>query len=224
MAGKKRPLKRADGEMMPVGGRGKKEAGMEDVKTTETLKAAEPSPSSEPMELTKLGEDIGNAAPSKPMGFPEPEVGTRVSSLPGPETKPFWKFVMAANITQRTLLIAAALFLGLVALLIFSLVPGRNQAAAPRQAERTVGSVTPELVIAGCGQPAEDVTRDLYPVIKRTMSYRPSGKAAVVLEFSRTAEQRSEWVFFSMKDENGAMVYITPETQIAALPCLDSKK
>jgi hypothetical protein len=202
---------------------------MDEVKTTETPKAAEPPQPSEPMELTKLGEDIGDAAPSQSMSFPEPKVGTEVSSpsessSADPAAKPPWKFVMAVKITQRTWLIAVTVFLGLAALLIFSLMPGRNKAPRERQAERTVGSLTPEIVIAGCGQPAEDVTRDLYPMIKQTMSYRPSGKGAVVLEFSRTAEQRSEWVFLSMKDENGATTYETPEAQIAALPCLDSKK
>lgn len=198
---------------------------MEDVKTTERPKAAEVPPSSEPMELTKLGEDIGEAAPSQPMTSPEPTEDTQVSStedLSG--AKQPWKFVIAAKMTQQTWLIAATAFLGLVALLIFSLIPGRKQVERERHAERTVESVTPEIMIAGCGQPAEDVTKDLYPMIKRTMSYKPSGKAGVVLEFSRTAEEQSQWVFLSMKDENGTMRYETPETQIAALPCLDSRK
>lgn len=198
---------------------------MEDVKTTETPKAAEPQPSSERMKLTKLGEDIGEAPPSQPMNSPELTADTEASSAEDPSgARQYWKFVIAGKISQRTWLIAATVFLGLVTLLIFSLIPGRNKAARERQAERTVESVTPEIVIAGCGQPTEDVTRDLYPMIKRTMSYRPSGKGAVVLEFSRTAEEHSQWLFLSMKDENGAMIYETPETQIAALPCLDSRK
>jgi hypothetical protein len=206
-------------------GRGKKGASMEDEKTTETPKAAEPAPSSEPMELTKLGEDIGEAAPSQPMNSPELTADTQVSSAEDPSgAKQHWKFVIAAKITQQTWLIAATVFLGLVVLLIFSLMPGRNRAVQERQAERTVESATPEIVIAGCGQPVEDVTKDLFPMIKRTMSYKPSGKGAVVLEFSRTAEEHSQWVFLAMEDENGAMRYETPETQIGALPCLDSRK
>lgn len=198
---------------------------MEDVKTTETPKAAVPAPSSEPVELTKLGEDFGEAPPSQPMNSPELAADTQVSSAEDPSgAKQPWKFVTTTKITQQTWLIAATVFLGLVTLLIFSLMPGRNKAAREKQAMRTVESVTPEIVIAECGQPAEDVTKDLYPMIKRTMSYKPGGKGAVVLEFSRTAEEHSQWVFLSMQDENGTMRYETPETQIAALPCLDSRR
>jgi hypothetical protein len=211
--------------MMPVGGRGKKGASMEDVKTTETPQTAEPRPSSEPMELTKLGEDIGEAPPSQPMNSPEQTADTQVSRAEEPAgARQLWKFVMAGKISERTWLIVATVFLGLVTLLIFSLMPRRNRVVQEKPAERTVESVTPETVMAGCGQPAEDVTKDLYPMIKRTMSYKPSGRGAVVLEFSRTAEENSQWVFLSMMDENGTMKYETPATQIAALPCLGSRK
>jgi hypothetical protein len=115
------------------------------------------------------------------------------------------------------------LFIGLVTLLIFGRATGRNRAAGEKREERTVESLTPESLLAKCGQPAEDTTKDLYPMIKRTISYKPSGKGTLALEFSRTAEEKSEWVFLSMSDENGA-VYGTPETQIASMPCLNSRK
>ena len=201
-------------------GRGMKEAGMEDVKTAETPKATETQESSKPMEVTNLGEDIGDAA-SQAVNSPEPAEHTKVANSEQPSgVLQLGKFLIAAKIAQRTWLIAATVLLGLVALLMFSRMQGRNQAARARQVERRVESATPESVIAACGQPAEDVTKDLYPMIKRTMTYRPAGKAAVVLEFSRTAEEHSEWLFLPMKDENGPMKYETPETQVAALPCL----
>jgi hypothetical protein len=111
------------------------------------------------------------------------------------------------------------LFIGLVAVLIFSRVTGRNKAAGEGREERTVASLTPESLTAKCGTPAEDVTKDLYPMIKRTMSYKSSTKGTLTFEFSRTAEDKSDWVFLSMSDENGA-TYSTPETQIAAMSCL----
>ena len=82
-----------------------------------------------------------------------------------------------------------------------------------------MASLTPESLIAKCGTPADDVTKDLYPMIKRTMSYKSSGKGTLTFEFSRTAEEKSDWVFLSMSDENGA-TYGTPETQMAAMACL----
>ncbi len=45
-----------------------------------------------------------------------------------------------------------------------------------------------------------------------------------MISFSRTAEEKSDWVFLSMQSETGTEIYETPEAKIAALPCLDSKK
>lgn len=217
---------------------------MDDAKTREAPKAAEPpesgddmkimrlgednrdagtsqaAASSDDMKITRLGEDIGEARPLQAAGSPEP---ADEKKTPGPmaatgatETV---KFQFPLKITQQTWLIAATVLLGLVTLLILSRATGRNKAAKELPVERTVESLTPERLIASCGQPAEDATKDLYPMIKRTMSYKSSGKAALTLEFSRTAEEKSEWVFLSMSDENGA-TYSTPDTQIAAMPCL----
>lgn len=217
---------------------------MEDEKTTKMVKATEPpessddmkimrlgddnrdagtsqaAASSDNMKITRLGEDIGEARPLQPAGSPEP---ADEKKTPGPmaatgatETV---KFQFPLKITQQTWLIAATVLLGLVTLLILSRATGRNKAAKELPVERTVESLTPERLIASCGQPTEDATKDLYPMIKRTMSYKSSGKAALTLEFSRTAEEKSEWVFLSMSDENGA-TYSTPDTQIAAMPCL----
>ena len=78
--------------------------------------------------------------------------------------------------------------------------------------------------MAGCGQPVTDTTKDLYPMIMRTMSYQPNGAGSVVLQFSRTSEENSQWIFLSMKNGNGTIKYETAEMQMAALPCLASKK
>jgi hypothetical protein len=45
-----------------------------------------------------------------------------------------------------------------------------------------------------------------------------------VVAFSRTAEEKSDWVFLSMKDEVQTRSYDTPDAKAAALPCLNSKK
>src|SRR4029077_12630110 len=46
-------------------------------------------------------------------------------------------------------------------------------------------------------------------------------KPALILMFSRTSEENSPWLFLSMKDEDGNATYEPPETQVAALQCLD---
>ena len=217
---------------------------MDDVKPREGAKAAEPSgsddemkimrlgddtreartsrpgESSDAMEITRLGEDIGEAGTSQPADSPElAESKEPAGSVAPAGARKTAQFPFALKITQQTWLIAAMLFIGLVAVLIFSRATGRNKAAGEGREERTVASLTPESLIAKCGQAAEDVTKDLYPMIKRTMSYKSGGKGTLTLEFSRTAEEKSEWVFLSMSDENGA-TYGTPETQMAAMPCL----
>ena len=64
----------------------------------------------------------------------------------------------------------------------------------------------------------------MYPLVLRTMSYPHGENEKIVFAFSRTAEEKSDWVFLSMKDQNGARSYDTPQAKIAALPCLDAKK
>jgi hypothetical protein len=93
-----------------------------------------------------------------------------------------------------------------------------------RRQEQAVATVTPERLIARCGNAAQDETKEVYPIVMRTMSYQPSGHEKLVVSFSRTAEEQSDWVFLSMQDENGVNRYDTPEAKIAALPCLDSRK
>jgi hypothetical protein len=195
---------------------------MKDAKTTIGTNAAEPPESADTREMTKLGENIGQAVASKPADAPEPAVDQEQAGLatPGEVQKPA-KLKFKFKITQRNGLIAATFLMGLVMLLIFG-ATGRNKATGEVRQERTVESLTPESLVSWCGQPAADATKDLYPMIKRTMSYESSGKGTLTLEFSRTAEENSDWVFLSMSDGNGA-AYSTPETQIAAMPCLKSR-
>ena len=127
--------------------------------------------------------------------------------------------------TRRVWLIAAGAVFGLTA--VVSLVEPfseRARNARERRQEQAVDSVTPDRLVARCGQPTEDMTKDMYPVLVRTLSYQPRGNKKLVLVFSRTAEEKSDWVFLAIKDESGARSYDTPEAKIAALPCLDSKK
>ena len=132
-----------------------------------------------------------------------------------------------ARILKRTwrlwLIVAGAIF-GLTA--VIALVEGMTERwrnAREIRYEQAVASVTPDSLIARCGQPAEVVTKT-YPIVMRTMSYQFKGNKKVMLVFSRAAEEKSDWVFLAMKDESRAQSYATPEAKIAALPCLDSKE
>jgi hypothetical protein len=202
---------------------------VDDVKTTETPEqaelpeAAEPEPPNESKQFTKLGEDIGAAAPSQPANSLEPVTQAPMAGEPSKAGQRS-KLAIPGDFSERTWLIAATVFVALATLLIFSLTSRRNRVVQEKSAERIVESLTPEAVITGCGQPLEDVTKDLYPMIMRTMSYKPSGAGSVVLAFSRTSEENSQWIFLSMKNGSGTIKYETPDMQMAALPCLGSRK
>lgn len=127
--------------------------------------------------------------------------------------------------TRRVWLTAAAAILVVMALVnLAERVSDRARLARERRHEQAVASVTPERLIARCGQPVEDVTKEVYPILIRTISYQPRRSQTLALKFSRTAEEKSDWVFLAMQDESGATSYDTPEAKIAALPCLDSRK
>jgi hypothetical protein len=208
---------------------------MDDVKTTDSVKeaelpnskedaeltkAAEPHEPSDAMRMTKLGEDIGEARTSPTADSSQAAGHQQPSGLEAAaRVKTTANIAFPGNMTQQAWQIAATVLLGLVALLIFGRGTAKNKATAVVREEQGVASLTPESLVVKCGPPAEDTTEDLYPMIKRTMSYKPSGKGTLTFEFSRTSQEKSEWLFLSLSDENGAR-YGTPETQMAAMPCL----
>jgi len=100
----------------------------------------------------------------------------------------------------------------------------RERVALLNRHETAAATITPENLLARCGPAVEDVTKQMFPMVMRTMSYRSQDYQKIVFEFSRTAEEKSDWVFLSMKDETGAKSYETPEAKVAALPCLDLRK
>jgi len=120
--------------------------------------------------------------------------------------------------------IAGAIFGVMTVVTVVTRMSERAKAAREKRQEQAVLDVMPEKLIARCGTPAEDVTKEMYPVVLRTMSYQRGENEKIVFEFSRTAEEKSDWVFLSMKDQSGAKKFETTESKIAALPCLESKK
>lgn len=127
--------------------------------------------------------------------------------------------------TKRVWLIVAGAIFGMMAVVtVVTRMSERARNAREKRQEQAVLEVMPENLIARCGPPAEDVTKEMYPVVLRTMSYQRGENEKIVFEFSRTAEAKSDWVFLSMKDQSGTRSFETPEAKNAALPCLDSMK
>jgi hypothetical protein len=88
--------------------------------------------------------------------------------------------------------------------------------ARERRQLHAMATLTPESLIARCGPAAQDETKEVYPVLLRTLRYQPRGGETLVMSFSRTAEEKSDWVFLSMQNENGAAIDSMPEARIAA--------
>jgi len=122
------------------------------------------------------------------------------------------------------LIVAGAVFVMMAVVTVASRVSESARNAREKRQERAALDVMPENLIARCGPPAEDVTKEMYPMMLRTMSYQRGENEKIVFEFSRTAEAKSDWVFLSMKDRSGTRSFETPDAKIAAMPCLDSTK
>ncbi len=134
-------------------------------------------------------------------------------------------FVAFLKRTWRIWAIAIGMFVG--AILVIALLQKMTEMAKIAQQKRfdkAIASVTPDHLIARCGKPAEDVTKEVFPVVLRTIRYDHGSSEKLLFAFSRTAEQQSDWVFLTMKDENGTRNFDTPESKILAFSCLDSTK
>jgi hypothetical protein len=127
--------------------------------------------------------------------------------------------------TKRVWLMTAGIIIGVAALVNLTARAAEwAKNARERRQLHAIATLTPENLFARCGAASEDVTKEVYPVVMRTLTYQPRGGDKLVISFSRTAEEKSDWVFLSLQSENGAVIDATPEARIAALPCLDSKK
>ena len=200
---------------------------MDDTKPKENVYSGEPTPIapvSSPAEMSAQASQFVNAgasAQTEQMPGIAAWLGTATASLP----TSLVEFLAFLKRTKRVWLMAGGIIIGVMALanLTARAAEWAKNARERRQLHATA-TLTPERLFARCGAAAEDVTREVYPVVMRTVSYQPRGKERLVIAFSRTAEEQSDWVFLSMQDANGAGSYDTPEAKIAALPCLDSKK
>jgi hypothetical protein len=125
---------------------------------------------------------------------------------------------------ERKLLIAAACLAGIVGVRVLIAAPGWFKERRENRQFIVTNNLTPERLIARCGSPVKDETKNLYPIITRDLSYISNTRGTIVLKFTKTAEETSDWVFTSMQDSNGGADYDSPSAKISALSCLDSIK
>jgi hypothetical protein len=132
------------------------------------------------------------------------------------------------KLTKEIVLIAVRVLLAIVALVaalfLVSKTAGWIKEARERRITKATDNVTPDRLIARCGPATEDVTTNVFPIVRRTMRYSAAGQRTIIFTFTRSADEVQNWVFLSMKDSVGDASYETPEAKISALPCLDSTK
>ena len=200
---------------------------MDEVKSKESAYSGERAPVAP---VTSPAETIAQALPVESSAAPRQArqwMGNAGLREVAKSDLPSWLAEILAFLmrTKRVWLMAAGILIGAAAL---ANLTARAAEWAKNTRERrqlhAMATLTPERLFARCGAAAEDVTKEVYPVVMRTVSYQPRGGEKMVISFSRTAEEKSDWVFLSMQNESGGAIYDTPEAKIAALPCLDSKK
>lgn len=125
---------------------------------------------------------------------------------------------------KNKVLIAMACIVGIVGGRVLIAAPGWFKQRRENRQFIAVNNLTPERLVARCGPPIGDETKNLYPIVARDISYKSSGSGTLVFKFSKTAEESSDWVFMAMQDENGGGDYESPRAKIRALSCLDSTK
>jgi hypothetical protein len=125
---------------------------------------------------------------------------------------------------DKKVLIAAGCVAGIIGLRVLIATPKWFKQRRDNRQFIAVNNLTPERLMARCGPPIADETRNLYPMIARDMSYTSGSRRTIVFKFSKTAEPSSNWVFTSMQDSTGGTEYESPGAKISAFGCLDSQK
>lgn len=125
---------------------------------------------------------------------------------------------------KRQILIAVGCLAAMIGIRVLIAAPGWFKQRRDNRQFIAVNNLTPERLIARCGAPVGDETRNLYPIIARDLTYKSEARGTVVFKFSKTAEESSDWVFMSMQDSNDGREYGSPGEKISAFSCLDSSK
>ncbi len=199
---------------------------MDDTKLHEPVSSIEAQATSptEPAPETPVRMDAPEASKNDPSTAASRYSPVRIA---GPKTaeSQLTDFVAFLKRTWRIWATAIGMFVGLILIVaLFQKLTEMAKIAQQKRFDKAIASMTPEHLIARCGKPAEDLTKEVFPVVLRTIRYDRGSSEKLLFAFSRTAEQQSDWVFLTMKDENGTRNFDTPESKILAFSCLDSTK
>jgi hypothetical protein len=123
-----------------------------------------------------------------------------------------------------------------LAAMIIIRIPAWLEFRREARAKRTVAQLTPELVLARCGNPVKDAMEtlravDTEPVPARHLFYRGAMSRTVLLTFvgSSENEDAGTWKLASFKavigtnDRAGYLTWQNDQAKIAELPCLSGQ-
>ena len=149
-----------------------------------------------------------------------------VQEIPVAGRLPSWAdFTEFLKRNRRVLSLLVAIICGLVVMVtLVKDVYAWAKDAREKRIHQAVASATPERLIARCGQPSEDTIKEVYPILIRTMIYPSKDEGELVVAFSRTAEEKSDWVFLDMRNGRETRTFATADEKVAVLPCLNSRK
>jgi hypothetical protein len=168
------------------------------------------------------------ALPSANVQVPERQPGVYAPITVDPQSEEPSELADFFSFLKRTWRMWATAIAVIVGLVVAVYGVGRlndmMKVAQLKRYDEAIAGLTPDRLIERCGQPAQDQTKEIFPVIMRTIQYKPWTGDPLVFAFSRTADQQGAWVFLTMKNEAGTKAFETPEAKIAAFSCLDSTK
>ena len=202
----------------------------------EETKLQEPTYSSESpaIALVEAAEPPSEVAPAQPsqlstnVQVPQRQPGVYAPITMDPQSEEQSELQDFLAFLKRTWRVWATAMAGFLAIVVTIVGAQRlndmMKVAQLKRYDEAIASLSPDRLIARCGQPAQDLTKEVFPVIVRSIQYKPWTGDPLVFAFSRTADQQGAWVFLSMKNEAGTKTFDSPEARIAAFSCLDSSK
>lgn len=205
---------------------------MEETKLQEPAYSNEsPAVVSMDQHATELPSEVTPAQPSKPLAnvqVPERQPGVYAPITIDPqieEQSELADFLVFLKRTWRVWATAIAVIVGLV-VTVYGVrrLNDMMKVAQLKRYDEAIAGLTPDRLIERCGQPEQDQTKEVFPVVMRTIQYKPWTGDPLVFSFSKTADQQGAWVFLTMKNATGTKAFDTPEAKIAAFSCLDSTK
>lgn len=120
--------------------------------------------------------------------------------------------------------IAVGVFIGLAALLLVRAIPGWVEESRESAATHVIHNLTTDDIIARCGKPLTDETKDAETIQFRTLSYEDRYGAKLFINLMGLAEPTAKFQIISMDDSTESLKGASDRERLDRLPCLSVAK